>query len=510
MGFKQSQIVKNTTYLYLRMVFSMFVAFYTSRVLLETLGVENYGVYNVVGGVVTFFSFLNSAMTSATQRFFSFELGRKDYKRLKQTFNATINIHIVIAFIIFFLAETIGLWFVNTKLVFEESLTTTVQYIYHFSVITFVVGIIKVPYNALIVAHEKMIAYAYLSIVEVFLKLLIVYLLIVIDFNKLILYSILYFLVTILIVFTYILYCYNSFKECKYEFYYDIKLYKTLISYSGWNLFGNVSSIAKGQGVNILLNLFFGTVLNAAYGIMVQVQMAVNLFVNNFQLAMNPQIIKTYALNKEDETINLIFKSSKYSFFLILIIILPIVFNINIILSYWLTIIPDYTRIFIVLCLINLLIDSMSGGIMTGIQATGNIKNYQIVVGILIFLNLPISYVGMKFSNMPEIFLYVSIIISIIAFVFRLFFLRRTIYFSIKNYFKQVLSKNLLVLFVALILCCLISNVELFTIEGNDFFSLIIELILMFISISLVLIYIGMNRQERDYLVGLIKKYKNR
>jgi len=504
-----SRIAKNTMYLYIRMLFSMAVALYTSRVVLDVLGVEDFGVYNVVGGVVTLFAFFNSAMSSATQRFFSFELGRQDYAKLKQTFNATVNIHIVIAIVVFLLAETIGLWFVNNHLVLPEERFETVQWVYHFSVATFVTGIIKVPYNALIIAHERMVTYAYLSIIEVVLKLLIVYLLVVISVDKLVLYAILVFMVTLVIAGVYVMYCIRQFKESKYQFYYDSNLYKVLLSYSGWSLFGNIAAVSKGQGTNILLNVFFGPILNAAYGIMIQVQVAVNVFVSNFQLAVNPQIIKSYASGDKDKTLDLMFKSSKYSFFLVLILVLPIIFNVDVILEIWLTVVPEYTSVFIVLCLFNLLIDSISGPLMIGVQATGKIKTYQIVVGTLLFLNLPISYLAIKFFNRPELIFYVSISISILAFIFRLFFLKKLMGFGIKKYLYNVTLKVLIVFVPAYSLCYLITLKGWFFVQ-SEIISLILQSLIM-IAISVLLCFvIGMSSSEKKFLKNSLNKILNK
>jgi O-antigen/teichoic acid export membrane protein len=272
------------------MILTMLVSLYTSRVILNTLGIEDYGIYNVVGGVVSMFAFFNSAMSSATQRFLSYEIGRGDFEQLRKTFNATQIIHIGIAILIFILAETVGSWFVKTYLVIPSERLEAAIWVYHFSVLSFMVSIIQVPYNATIIAHERLNVYAYVSIIEVTLKLLIVFMLTWITFDKLKLYGILYFCVVFIIAVIYRVYTRRNFQESRFEVVKDKKLYKTLINYSGWNLFGNIAGVAKGQGVNIILNIFFGPAVNAARGIAMQVQAAVNSFVSNFQMAVNPQI----------------------------------------------------------------------------------------------------------------------------------------------------------------------------------------------------------------------------
>ena len=493
-------------FLYIRMFFTMGVSLYTSRVVLNTLGIEDYGIYVIVGGVVTLFSFFNSAMSSATQRFLAFDIGKNDDEKLKQTFNATLNIHIGIALLILIFAETIGLWFVNYKLNVPIEKMSAINWVYQFSILTFLIGVVQVPYNALIIARERMNIYAIFSILEVFLKLLILYLLVISPFPKLNTYAVLIFLVSLLVTSFYKFYCKINFKESKYQYYYEKQLYNTLISYSGWNLFGNLAAVARGQGINILLNLFFGTVLNAAYGITMQVQGAVNVFVTNFQMAVNPQIIKNYANGNTKQSLNLIFQSAKFSYFLIFILVIPIIFNIDFILELWLVNIPDYTATFIILTLINLLINCISNPLMTGIQATGNIKWYQIIVGSLIFLNLPIAYVLIKIYNNPEVVFYSSILISVIAFLFRLYYIKKSLKFSVLEFFKQVMGKLFFVSFIVLVMILILdqlhinlSNFKIFLFKS--FYITVISLI--------AIILFGMNKNERLFIKQMLfKKYK--
>lgn len=483
------------------MFFTMGVTLYTSRVVLNSLGIQDYGIYVIVGGVVSLFSFFNSAMSSATQRFLAFEIGRKDDIVLKQTFNATLNIHLGIGVLILVLAETVGLWFVNYKLNVPLEKMNAINWVYQFSILTFLVGVVQVPYNALIIARERMNIYAVFSIVEVSLKLLILYLLVVSPFEKLITYAVLIFCVTILIASFYKFYCKRNFTESKYQFYYEKQLYSTLVSYSGWNLFGNLAAVAKGQGINILLNLFFGTILNAAYGITMQVQGAVSVFVTNFQMAVNPQIIKNYAVGNTKQSLNLIFQSAKFSYFLMFLIACPVIFNIDFILKIWLKNPPEYTSIFVVLSLINILIDSISGPLMTGAQATGNIKWYQIVIGTLIFLNLPISYFLLILYKLPYLIFYVSIAISIISLVFRFIFLNKLVQLPILDFLKNVLLKISIVTLMLILLNQFI--IQKIIIENNWVnFILNISLVTFF---SLLLIYfVGINNEEKKLLKSLI------
>jgi O-antigen/teichoic acid export membrane protein len=439
------RIVKNTAMLYSRMLFTMCVSLYTARIVLNTLKIEDFGIYNVVGGVVTMFSFLNSAMSSGTQRFLSFELGKKNFKQLGKVFSMSINIHATIALVIFILAETIGLWFLNTHLTIPIERMAAANWVYQFSLLAFMVTVMSVPYNASIIAHERMNVYAYVSIVEVALKLLIVFMLQWFGYDKLKLYAILIFGVSLVISVIYGLYCKRNFKECSYLFSWDKSLYKTLMSYAGWNLWGNAAAVTYNQGINILLNIFFGPVVNAARGIAYQVNGAINGFFSNFQMAMNPQIVKSYAANDRVYMHQLIFRGSKYSFFLLFLIGLPILIETETILTWWLKIVPKYSVIFCRLVILNSLIDCISGPLMTAAQATGRIKKYQIVVGCLLLLILPLSYILLKMGYPPYITLIISITISIAALFTRLWIIKQLVNLSITMFMKSVLVRILLV-----------------------------------------------------------------
>lgn len=445
------RIAKNTAMLYLRMLFTMLVSLYTSRVVLNTLGVDDFGIYNVVGGVVTMFSFLNSAMSSGTQRFLSFELGKKDYEQLKRIFSMSINIHASIAIIIFILAETIGLWFLNTQLTIPDERMVAANWVYQFSILAFIVTIMSVPYNAAIISHERMSIFAYVSILEVTLKLVIVFILQWFGFDKLKLYAILVFLVSLIIRIIYGIYCKHNFKECNYYIFWDSKLYSTLMSYAGWNLWGNFASVTMNQGINILLNIFFGPVVNAARGIAYQVNGAVNSFVTNFQMAINPQIVKSYAANDKEYMHKLIYRGAKYSYYLLFLLSLPVLIETESILKWWLKIVPEYSVIFCRLVLINALIDCISGTLMTSAQASGKIKLYQSVVGGLLLCILPLSYLLLKLGYPAETTIYVNICISIVAIVFRLIIISPLVSLKKSMFFKEVIIKILSVTFLSII-----------------------------------------------------------
>lgn len=494
-------IAKNTFILYIRMFLTMMVSLYTSRVVLNTLGVQDYGVYSIVGGIVTIFGFLNGAMTSATQRFLAFDIGKNDTKQLKKTFNATLNIHIGISLLVLLFSETIGLWFVNNKLNLPVDRMNAVNWVYQFSVFTFLLGIIQVPYDALITAREKFNIYAYMSFIEAFLKLVIVYLLVIFDFDKLMFYAGLLFLVSFIVRIGHISYCKINFVESKYQFYFEKSYYKTLLSYSGWNLIGSLAWVTKSQGTNILLNIFFGAILNAAYGVCLQVQGVTWLFVTNFQMAMNPQIIKNYASRDNNKFVKLVFQSSKFSYFLMCIIVFPIIYNVDFILHLWLKSPPKYTSIFVVLSLLGLLIECISAPLMTAAQATGKIKWYQIIVGLLIFLNLPIAYVLLHVYKSAELVFYTSIIISFISLFFRLFFLKNIMRFPTTYFFRDVLFKIIVVTTLTVLIYH--GYYQIISIQNSIEYFILNSTVLG--AITILLIYmIGVNREEKVLIKKII------
>ena len=476
----------------------MGVSLYTSRVILNVLGIENYGIYTIIGGVVGLFGFFNAAMSSATQRFLAIDIGRKDWDNLQKTFNSTLIVHIGIAALVLLVAETVGLWFVNNKLNIPISKIGAVNFVYQFSILSSIIAITQVPFNALIIAHEKMNVFALISVIEVTLKLLIVYLLLVSPFNKLETYSALILFVTFIVSIIYKVYCNKNFKESKFVYYNDKEMYKVLISYSGWSLFGNIAAIAKEQGINILLNIFFGTLLNAAFGIMLQVQNAVNSFVINFQTAINPQLFKYYANNELDKMFKLMFQSSKLTFYLMLLLIFPVIYNVDFILNLWLKTPPEYASSFVILNLVFLAIDNISNSLMKAVQATGKIKWYQIILGTFIFLNLPISYLFMKLGFGPEFFLYTSIAISFLSLLFRLFYIRLLMPFPSLKFMKSVLVPIVCVIFSSYLILSFIH------LKAESFQGLIVNSLITFIIVFVIILIIGLNKNERDSIKKII------
>lgn len=498
------RIAKNTFILYIRMFFTMGVSLYTSRIILNTLGVEDFGIYNVVGGVVTMFAFLNNAMTAGTQRFLSFDLARDNLKQFSKTFSMSINTHFVIAVIILIISETIGLWFLNTKLVIPAERLGAANWVFQFSVFALIVTVISVPYNATIIAHERMSVYAYVSIIEVALKLFIVFVLQWFGFDKLKFYAVLVFVVALIIRIIYWLYTKRNFKECNYLFSWDKTLFKTLISYGGWNLWGNFAIVSINQGINILLNLFFGPTINAARGIAFQVNVAINGFVSNFQMALNPQIVKSFAKGDREYMHKLIFQGSKYSFFLIYILSLPIILEADTILSMWLKVVPDFTVLFCRLVLINLLIDCISGPLITAAQASGKIKKYHTIVGGFLLLVLPVSYFFLQAGFPPQTTFYVSIVISFIVLFIRLWIVHPLVGLSIKTFFLKVLMPIIFITPLAIITPAIFKyNIQ------DQFIRFILVAISSVLSSSILIYLLGLSKPEREFVkskvTGILK-----
>lgn len=499
------RIAKNTLMLYSRMIVIMLVSLYTSRVVLNTLGVDDFGIYNIVGGIVVVFSIVTNSMSLATQRFITFELGRKDDDRLKKVFQASLSVNTTLALLTLVLSETIGLWFINTKLNMPVERMYAANWVYQFSILVFLINIIRVPFNASIIAHEKMSFYAYLSIIEVSLKLLIVFLLVAFNSDKLILYAILIFVVSVVMVTIYITYCNKNFKYTHFKLYYEKKLFKELISFSGWNLYASVANIGKTQGVNILLNIFYGVAINAAMGVTNQVQAAINSIVSSFQVAFNPQIVKLYASKQFDDLMELIFRTSKFSYYLMLLVALPVVINMEFILQVWLIKVPYYAVEFCQLTIIYLLLESVSGPFWMTVQATGNIKWYSIVCESIVMLNVPLTYMLLKLGFEPYYSLIGMIILSVIAFSFRLYFMKLLVDFNVGDYLKKILLNIVYVTILASFLPILIRyNFNISNWEGfitNSFISVLMSVI--------AILVIGVNKSERTTIFNYFKKFKH-
>lgn len=495
------RIAKNTLILYVRMIFVMLVSLYTSRLVLSALGIEDYGIYNVVGGVVAMFGFLNGAMVVSTQRYLAFEVGCGDEGRPRSVFITSVHIHLLIALVVVIFAETAGLWFLNTQMTISEDRMDAARWVYQFSIMSTVVSFVTVPYNAVIVAHEKMSAFAYISILEVGLNLMIALCLLKADTDRLILYAALFFCVQGIISMTYGIYCRRHFSEARYKLEINTGLFKEMFSYSAWNIWGSLASVCGTQGINILLNIFFGPAVNAARGVAVQVQAAVNKFATNFQMALNPQIIKYYAIGERDNMHTLICRSSRFSYCLMFCISLPIFFEADMILGLWLKEVPQYASIFVKFVLCVSLINATANPLMTAAQATGKIKIYQAVLGGIQIAVLPTAFMFLKLGGHPASAFLVEIVIYFIAFIVRILMVRGMIQLQVKTYFKNVLMKCLAVTLIATIFPCII-NIKLDESIGTSFIVCCSAIVSAVIS-SLV---IGTTQIEKKVLLSKLKK----
>lgn len=497
------RVAKNTLFLYFRMILIMLVTLYTSRVVLAQLGIKDYGIYNVVGGVVTMFAFLNNCMTTSTQRFLTFELGKGNMRKLKDVFAASLNIHIGIGVAIVILAETIGLWFVNYKLVIPADRLAAANWVFQFAILTFLVNIIQVPYNAVLIAHEKMSVYAYISIVEAFLKLGIVYLLSISPFDKLIVYGILIFAVQLLIRCIYQVYCHRHYEESRFRLFWDKELYQQMSGFAGWNLFGSLAWMLRDQGLNIVLNLFFGPVINAARGVAAQVSSAVMNFISNFQVALNPQITKNYANGKIEEMEKLTYLGIKFSYIILFFLAFPLSLNINYVLHLWLVEVPDYTALFIILIMIDSLVGNLFGvPLMTSLSATGKIRNYQIVVSFIILLIVPVGYIALRLGgDAPSVF-YITIVFTAISGFVRFLFCRKQIGYSLRTMLWNVLLPVLCMTVVALPLPIFI-KLEYF--KTDSLLSFILLCLIAVVTTFVAAWFVGLKASERNMLVAMVK-----
>lgn len=439
------RIVKNTLFMFMRMILVMCVGFFTSRVVLETLGVDDYGIYNIVGSVVVFLSFFKNALNNATYRFLTFELGRGDTEKLRQTFTMAINAHVLLAAFLWIILELIGVWFLNNKLNIPTDRLSAANWVFQFSLLTFVIEVVKTPFNSSIISHERMNFYAYTSIVEVLLKLAVVYILLVCNWDKLILYSLLILLVSFIMFSWYLIYCCNRFPETHYRYYWDTKMLRGFLSYSGWSLVVNSADVTVQQSINIFFNLFSGVAANAAMGIANQVNGVLNNFLSSFTTSFNPQIIKSYARNDRDYFMKLILSTSRISYFLLFGIAYPVMLNIDFLLGVWLINPPRMASVFICFILAYSLIDALSAPLWNAVHATGNIRTHQLLMAGIKILNIPVGYMLLK-NDLPlysVIALYAGL--NAVCCVVRAVYMQYLIHLSLKDYLVGVLLRSLLV-----------------------------------------------------------------
>ena len=493
------RIAKNTMLLYIRMLFMMAVSLYTSRVVLNTLGVEDFGIHNVVGGFVAMFSVLSGSLSSSISRFITFELGKGDKQRLGNVFSTGVNIQIGMSIIIILLAEAIGVWFLNTKMNIPVERLGSANWVFQCAIFTFVLGLLSVPYNAAIIAHEKMSAFAYISVIEVVLKLIIVYMLIISPFDRLITYAILLVLVSIVIRIIYGYYCKRHFEECTYHVVYDKSLLKSMTSFAGWNFLGNGAYLLNTQGVNILMNMYFGVAVNAARGLAVQVDSAVNQFVNNFTMAMSPQITKSYASGNLDYVYRLICSGSKYAYFIMFIFVVPVVLEAENLLSIWLVKVPEETSVFLRLVVLSSLTNVMANPMLTAIMATGDIKRYEIEVTMIGSLVFPFTWVAYLLGAPAYVTYIIFILIYLLLNFIRLISLKRLIKFPLLDFIYNILPR-----IGAVTICSFIIPMSVICLMPESLSRLFITSVLSIFWSIVCILYLGMDKVERTFVIGKV------
>lgn len=496
------RIAKNTVYLYIRMFISMSVSLYTSRVILQTLGVEDYGVYNVVGGVVAMFSFINATMSSATSRFLTFELGKGTTDKLKETFNSSFWVHVIIAVIIFLLSETIGLWFLVNKMVIPEGREMAAHIVYQLSILSTIISIIQVPYNATLIAHEKMDIYAYVEMLNVFLRLLILYILVLVDFDKLILHGILTMAVSTGISAFYRFYCVRNYLECRIRFGVKNEVIKPMLSFSGWDFYGNMTVTARTQGVSMLLNVFFGPIMNAAAGISASVQTAVMAFAGNVNTAVRPQIIKYYAIGEYPKMESLINTACKLNFLVMAMLIVPICFEIDYIFKIWLGNVPPMSNIFCILTLSFNLFANMSFLVNLGNHAAGKIFRPSVINGTLYIMVIPISYISYRLGGpawIPYLFNLVAVVFGMLSNVY-------TLHLNVPEYSPMIFIRNVLKQCVFTIAIGIFAGCIVRGLLDESFIRLVVTCVISTFFMGLFGWHVMLSSAIRSNVVSKIKK----
>lgn len=496
------RIAKNTLLLYFRMIFIMVISLFTSRINLQSLGVENFGIYNVVGGVVAMFSILTGALGVAISRFITFELGKGNKEKLHKVFSSAVTVQILMSLVVVIIAEITGVWFLNNEMIIPQDRLYAANWVLQFSILSFVLTLINVPYNACIIAHEKMSAFAYITIYEVIMKLVIAYSVFVTPIDKLITYSALLLFLSFSTRLIYGIYCTKHFEECQYRFVFDKRMLKQIGGFAGWTMIGNLAWVGYSQGLNILLNLFFGPSVNAARGIAMQVNEKVSSFCTNFQMALNPQITKSYAVNDLNRMHTLIYASSKYSFFLLLFLSLPILIETESILYYWLGNYPEHTAWFVRLIFMVLMVEVVANPLTVGAQANGHIKKYQIIVGTILLMIVPLSYIALKMGYSPEAVFVVHLIIVILAQCVRVIMVKNMISMPISEYVKRVVLRIFAVVATSVVFP-IILHLKL----PNSLLCIMLTCLVSCISVLLSVYILGLTVVERNKINLKIIKY---
>lgn len=502
-----TRIAKNTFFLYLRSFFVLLISLYTSRVVLRVLGVEDYGIYNVVGGIIGMLSFLNSSMAATYQRYYNFEMGKNSENGLSEIFRSGITVQMIYALIIVVIAETIGLWFLKTQLVIPSDRMFAAECVYQISIITFVVTVFQAPFTALIVANEKMNIFAIVSVIDVILKLAIVFLLNIINYDKLIVYALLLVSISFLNISIYIIICKRRFsKTCIISLNWDKENLKQLFNFGGWGMIGTLAYTLQNQGVNLLLNMFFGPVVNAARGITFQILNAVEMFITSFQTSFRPQLTKSYAGGNLSYMYKLYYSATKISFFLMWGLSLPIIIETPKILEIWLgNNVPEHTVAFTRLVLLISLVGVYANPTSCIAYATGEIKKFTIWVSTINLMIIPIGYIFLRLGYNPESVLIINLLIAVLVQTVRLFVLKGMLVFSIRKYIKKVILPTISVLILSSVLPLCLKLL----LTTNTFITCVLVCLVSVVSVVIITWLVGLNREEKNLLLSKLKLIKN-
>lgn len=497
-------IAKNTLFLYFRMMFTMVISLFTSRIILQKLGVDDYGIYQAVGGVVGFLSFINGALSTGSSRFLTYALGEGNVEKLKRTFSTTLNIHILIAILIVIVAETIGLWFLYHKMVIAPDRLSAAVYTYHLSILTAVFTLTQVPYNATIVAHEKMSIYAYMSIFEVTAKLLICYLLTIGNFDRLMMYATLLLGVQVGCMCFYRFYCTHHFEEARFSFSFDKKIFKEIAGFSGWSMFANASIALNSQGVLILLNMFFAPAVVAARAISLQVNMAANQFVSNFRQAANPQIVKKYASGDYEGSKHLLLESTKYSYYMMYLIALPVCLLAYPLLKLWLGVVPDYTVPFLRIVIVQSLFQVFDTSFYTALYAKGRLRENALTSPTLGFMIFPITYVFFKLGYSPLVLSWTSLVIyAILGIIVKPWLIIKIVDYKcseIWSVYRSCLIVTVASLPIPIIIYRLVDSTQVV-------YFILLGLVCL-LSVALSSFFLGIDKKMRKKVLGMIFRIK--
>lgn len=478
----------------------MVIGLYTSRIILKTLGVEDYGTYNVVGGIVGMFAIVSSSMSTSISRFITYELGKNNKPRLNKIFSTAINVQLFMGLIVVVLMEAIGVWFLNTQMNIPEGRMGAANWVFQLSIISFVLGLLMVPYNASIVAHEDMGVFAYMSLLDAVLKLLIVFSLYISPFDKLISYAVLLLVVSLLMRGIYAFYCKRHYEECTYHFVNDKALLKEMTSFAGWNFLGNGSWILNNQGVNILINIFFGVTLNAARGVATTVDGMVQNFVSNFMTALNPQITKSYAAGDLEYMHKLVYAGAKYSAFLMMFFIIPICLETDLILKLWLDVVPEYAAVFVQWTLLSSMCVILGNTLIASVLATGEIRNYELVMGLMALSNFPLVWIVFKLGAHPVYAYIIYFSIYFLMIFVRLYMVKDLIKMSAWTYVREVFLRVLLVGVFSMIIPLVIVYVQ----EDSVVRLLEVCVVSVFCTIGSIML-LGMKPEEKEKAFSLVR-----